>query len=72
MDIHWLTFNISYDYSEFQVSSNVKEIYLDGFSCNTSILQSIGVLTSLKTLFGCGLIDSLPDQGKFIAQIKTS
>ncbi|XVF65152.1 hypothetical protein PTKIN_Ptkin09bG0223700 [Pterospermum kingtungense] len=45
--------------------SNVKEIILDYSYLDTNILQSIGVLTSLKTLSlrECGLIGSLPHQG---------
>ena len=68
-----LTSNTSYDYSELHVWSNVEEIFLDHSYLNNDILQSIGVLTSLKTLSlsNCGLIGSLPDQGKFMAQIKT-
>ena len=68
-----LTSNTSYDYSELHVWSNVEEIFLDHSYLNNNILQSIGVLTSLKTLSlsNCGLIGSLPDQGKFMAQIKT-
>ncbi|XVF65221.1 hypothetical protein PTKIN_Ptkin09bG0229900 [Pterospermum kingtungense] len=49
--------------------SNVEEIILDGSYLNTNILQSIGVLTSLQTLslYDCGLIGSLPHQGKIKA-----
>ena len=67
-----LTSNSSYDYSELHVW-NVEEIFLGHSYLNNNILQSIGVLTSLKTLSlsNCGLIGSLPDQGKFMAQIKT-
>ncbi|XVF65156.1 hypothetical protein PTKIN_Ptkin09bG0224000 [Pterospermum kingtungense] len=45
--------------------SNVEKIILDHSYIDTNILQSIGVLTSLKTLSldGCGLIGSLPHQG---------
>ncbi|XVF65158.1 hypothetical protein PTKIN_Ptkin09bG0224200 [Pterospermum kingtungense] len=45
--------------------SNVEEIFLDGSSLNNNILQSIGLLASLKTLslFSCGLTGSLPHQG---------
>ncbi|XP_038991780.1 receptor-like protein 13 isoform X3 [Hibiscus syriacus] len=47
------------------LSTNVEEILLDGSTLNTNILQSIGVITSLKTLslYDCGLIGSLPNQG---------
>ncbi|XP_022723005.1 LRR receptor-like serine/threonine-protein kinase FLS2 isoform X2 [Durio zibethinus] len=50
---------------ELHVWSNVEEIFLDGSYLNNNILQSIGVFTSLKTLslFSCGLIGSLPNQG---------
>ncbi|XWS13484.1 hypothetical protein CRYUN_Cryun36dG0041000 [Craigia yunnanensis] len=49
---------------ELHLWSNVEEIFLDDSYLN-NILQSIGVLTSLKTLSlsNCGLIGSLPDQG---------
>ncbi|XVF65229.1 hypothetical protein PTKIN_Ptkin09bG0230700 [Pterospermum kingtungense] len=45
--------------------SNVEEIILDSSYLNTNVLQSIGVLASLKTLSlrGCGLIGSLLHQG---------
>ncbi|XWS13482.1 hypothetical protein CRYUN_Cryun36dG0040800 [Craigia yunnanensis] len=48
---------------ELHLWSNVEEIFLDDSYLN-NILQSIGVLTSLKTLSlsNCGLIGSLPDQ----------
>ncbi|XP_022773612.1 leucine-rich repeat receptor-like protein FASCIATED EAR2 [Durio zibethinus] len=51
---------------ELHVWSNVEEIFLDGSYLNNNILQSIGVFTSLKTLSlsGCGLMGSLPNQGK--------
>ncbi|XWS13485.1 hypothetical protein CRYUN_Cryun36dG0041100 [Craigia yunnanensis] len=50
---------------ELHVWSNVEEIFLDDSYLNNNILQSIGVLTSLKTLSlsNCGLIGSLPNQG---------
>ncbi|TYH82225.1 hypothetical protein ES332_D02G044800v1 [Gossypium tomentosum] len=50
---------------ESNVSRNVEEIYLDYSTLNTNILQSIGVLVSLKTLslYACGLIGPLPNQG---------
>ncbi|XP_039050054.1 receptor-like protein 56 [Hibiscus syriacus] len=49
-------------------STNVEEILLHGSTLNTNILQSIGVITSLKTLSlsGCGLIGSLPNQELFL------
>ncbi|KAK5841068.1 hypothetical protein PVK06_009976 [Gossypium arboreum] len=52
-------------HQESNVSSNVEEIYLDGSNLSTNILQSIGVFASLKTLslYGCGLIGPLPNQG---------
>ncbi|KAK8308095.1 hypothetical protein V6Z12_D02G032700 [Gossypium hirsutum] len=45
-------------HKESNVSRNVEEIYLDYSTLNTNILQSIGVLVSLKTLslYACGLI----------------
>ncbi|XP_038991792.1 receptor-like protein 9b isoform X2 [Hibiscus syriacus] len=47
------------------LSTNVEEILLDRSTLNTNILQSIGVITSLKTLSlsDCGLIGPLPNQG---------
>ncbi|MFQ6628090.1 hypothetical protein Gotur_006859, partial [Gossypium turneri] len=50
---------------ESNVSRNVEEIYLDYSTLNTNILQSIGVFISLKTLslYDCGLIGPLPNQG---------
>ncbi|XP_040943992.1 receptor-like protein 56 isoform X1 [Gossypium hirsutum] len=52
-------------HKESNVSRNVEEIYLDYSTLNTNILQSIGVLVSLKTLslYACGLIGPLPNQG---------
>ncbi|KAE8712272.1 Detected protein of unknown function [Hibiscus syriacus] len=46
------------------LSTNVEEILLDRSTLNTNILQSIGVITSLKTLSlsDCGLIGPLPNQ----------
>ncbi|XWS10509.1 hypothetical protein CRYUN_Cryun39dG0085700 [Craigia yunnanensis] len=51
--------------SELHLWSNVEEIFLDDSYLNNNILQSIGVLTSLKTLSlsNCGLIGSLPERG---------
>ncbi|XP_022722223.1 receptor-like protein 12 [Durio zibethinus] len=50
---------------ELHVWSNVEEIFLDRSYLNNNILQSIGVFTFLKTLslYECGLIGSLPNQG---------
>ncbi|TYG78092.1 hypothetical protein ES288_D02G029400v1 [Gossypium darwinii] len=47
------------------VWSSLEEIYLDNSTLNTNILQSIGVFASLKTLslYHCGLIGPLPNQG---------
>ncbi|MFQ6628088.1 hypothetical protein Gotur_006859 [Gossypium turneri] len=52
-------------HKESNVSRNVEEIYLDYSTLNTNILQSIGVFISLKTLslYDCGLIGPLPNQG---------
>ncbi|TYH82249.1 hypothetical protein ES332_D02G046400v1 [Gossypium tomentosum] len=52
-------------HQELSVSSNVEELYFDGSSLNTNILQGIGVFSSLKTLslYDCGLIGPLPNQG---------
>ncbi|KAK6228611.1 hypothetical protein SCA6_000951 [Theobroma cacao] len=51
--------------SELHMSSNVEEIFLDYSYLNSNIVQSIGVLNSLKTLSlsDCGLIGTLPDRG---------
>ncbi|EOY19735.1 Receptor like protein 15, putative [Theobroma cacao] len=51
--------------SELHMSSNVEEIFLDYSDLNSNIVQSIGVLNSLKTLSlsDCGLIGTLPDRG---------
>ncbi|KAK8682390.1 hypothetical protein V6N13_054778 [Hibiscus sabdariffa] len=59
---------------ELNVSSNVEEIFLDSSRLDTNILHSIGVITSLKrlSLSRCGLVGSLPHQGKLMAEIKTS
>ncbi|XVF34472.1 hypothetical protein REPUB_Repub18cG0061500 [Reevesia pubescens] len=47
------------------VSSNVEELFLDYSYLSKNILQSIGALTSLKTLtlFNCGLTGTLPTKG---------
>ncbi|KAB1669242.1 hypothetical protein ES319_1Z062500v1 [Gossypium barbadense] len=52
-------------HQELNVSSNVEELYFDGSTLNTNILQSIGVFASLKTLslHDCGLIGPLPNHG---------
>ncbi|TYG78156.1 hypothetical protein ES288_D02G035600v1 [Gossypium darwinii] len=52
-------------HQDSNVLSNLEEIYLDNFTLNTNILQSIGVFASLKTLSlsDCGLIGPLPSQG---------
>ncbi|KAL1111085.1 hypothetical protein V6Z11_D02G033500 [Gossypium hirsutum] len=52
-------------HQDSNVSSNLEEIYLDNSTLNTNILQSIGVFVSLKTLslYHCGLIGPLPNQG---------
>ncbi|KAK8548446.1 hypothetical protein V6N12_061360 [Hibiscus sabdariffa] len=57
--------NTSMPTQVLNVWSKVEEMVLDDSSLNTNILQSVGVFTSLKTLslYGCGLIGSLPDQG---------
>ncbi|KAG8499836.1 hypothetical protein CXB51_006271 [Gossypium anomalum] len=51
--------------TQSNVSSNVEEIYLDESTLNTNILQSIGIFASLKalSLYDCGLIGPLPNQG---------
>ncbi|KAB1669982.1 hypothetical protein ES319_1Z208300v1 [Gossypium barbadense] len=63
-------FHLQYNYlnmtlatQELNVSSNVEELYFDGSTLNTNILQSIGVFASLKTLslHDCGLIGPLPN-----------
>ncbi|XP_040943984.1 receptor-like protein 13 isoform X3 [Gossypium hirsutum] len=65
-------FHLQYNYlnmtlatQELNVSSNVEELYFDGSTLNTNILQSIGVFASLKTLslHDCGLIGPLPNHG---------
>ncbi|XP_022722208.1 receptor-like protein 12 [Durio zibethinus] len=50
---------------ELHVWNNVEEIFLDLSYLDNNILQSIGVFSSLKTLslFSCGLMGSLPNQG---------
>ncbi|KAB2039738.1 hypothetical protein ES319_D02G031400v1 [Gossypium barbadense] len=55
----------SLDTKDSNVSSSLEEIYLDYSTLNTNILQSIGVFASLKTLslYHCGLIGPLPNQG---------
>ncbi|WRX12787.1 Leucine-rich repeat - like 10 [Theobroma cacao] len=55
--------------SELHMSSNVEEIFLDYSYLNSNIVQSIGVLNSLKTLSlsDCGLIGTLPDRASFIS-----
>ncbi|KAB1669317.1 hypothetical protein ES319_1Z055100v1 [Gossypium barbadense] len=52
-------------HQDSNVSSSLEEIYLDYSTLNTNILQSIGVFASLKTLslYHCGLIGPLPNQG---------
>ncbi|XVF34477.1 hypothetical protein REPUB_Repub18cG0062000 [Reevesia pubescens] len=47
------------------VSSNVEELFLDYSYLSKNILQSIGALTSLKTLtlLNCGLTGTLPTKG---------
>ncbi|KAK6233646.1 hypothetical protein QUC31_006052 [Theobroma cacao] len=56
--------NYFFFYVELHMSSNVEEIFLDYSYLNSNILQSIGVLASLKTLSlsDCGLIGTLPDR----------
>ncbi|XP_040943996.1 receptor-like protein 45 isoform X2 [Gossypium hirsutum] len=52
-------------HQDSNVLSNLEEIYLGNSTLNTNILQSIGVFASLKTLslYDCGLIGPLPNQG---------
>ncbi|XVF34544.1 hypothetical protein REPUB_Repub18cG0068100 [Reevesia pubescens] len=56
------TFNVSQD---IHLLNNVENIFLDYSTLNSNILQSIEVLTSLKTLslLDCGLNGTLPAQG---------